>query len=177
LPFVRHSVKHHILPEMTTTYDVVGEHFHNPTLIKGGGGPLVFDGLLKDFLDAEDERRAAAAGAGAGAGLLRQGKRLVPGPSAGAAETAGAGAAGVEVGAAGAGGGAGAAAAEVGSGAVGAATAAAAAGPGASAAGAVGAAAAEDGLAVGPRHVSATERDLNAMMASAEVGRCRLTPN
>ena len=112
--------------------------------IKGGGGPVVFDGLLRAFLDGEDERRAAASAAAA------------------AAASAAAAAAGVKIKKRGStrtslcGGGGGGAAAVV----------AAAAGAGA---------AASDGMSttstspIAPRHVSATERDLTAMMESDQV--------
>ena len=97
--------------------------------IKGGGGPVVFDGLLRAFLDGEDERRAAAAAEAAEAAGVKI-KKNKGGANNLAAAVAGA------------------------------AVVAAAAGAGAAAA---------DGMPVGPRHVSATERDLTAMMESDQV--------
>jgi hypothetical protein len=54
--------------------------------IKGGGGPVVFDGLLRAFLDGEDERLAAAAAAAAAAGVkIKKGAGLAAAAAAGAA--------------------------------------------------------------------------------------------
>ena len=83
--------------------------------IKGGGGPVVFDELLRAFLDGEDGRRAAA-GAAAPAALRKKG--------AGSLTVV---------------------------------------------AGFANAAAVDGILPMGPRHVSATEHDLAALMASDQV--------